>query len=867
MRCYVCGSEVNQGATFCPVCGSELSSNSNASSVSDGIAGANSNIPQVPGLITPYGKSGTIPSNAVPTSEMPTTRVTVEGDTDELIAKNDEHVVKLKTQKEKNKYHVQARPKRLALKIVLLILFLVGVGAGVFYGIRFLKTMMENAATFKKFTADQVEKAADKAEYVCGQILLKARKGVSENRIKKLAEEKRGSIVGKIPITNDYQIEFENRKMQEDELKLIIEEWKQKSDLVVSAQLHYAYGTEGGFKYTDNPWKDDSDENSSYGDELVWDMDHPAGNNWAVESIWAPKVWDSLEYTEYQQIEVGVIDTVFDSDHRDLTNRFAPLKDEETLIEGNPQDSNGDSTVKEEYAPYIGSYDSKRVNPNEKRLMHGTHVSGIIAANMDDDFGIAGVAQNAKLHGYAMSGSYDTDEEITYSSAFEWKYALSKMMESGIRLINVSMQIDIGDQDEISMKDINEDMDEFLQACIDEDYDFLLIKSAGDDKLQDFDNVFLAGITTQSVKDRIIVVGGAKCKYSESGELKGYTKTNSTNYGKRIDIYAPGPNILSDIPGDRTEKRSGTSGSAAFVTGACSLIMGFLPKATMSEVKSIVLNSYYDTVTVTVQLNGMDRNYVRGYLNVYWATEAARKSNLNQDDKDSTGAVESEVIVDGKTIEEWMVGNRPLRQEETDIEENTEEQMVNKDWIDGYLRFFDETAADGSTFNGADAGAFSKARVLYINEDTIPELVILLKPDDSVMVATWNDTEKRVDYIILEKRDPEYLIQIKEGTNKIWYLYDYVIKGYTFFGYETEEVKYVVEYYQICDGRIQSIAKESFATIEEADSYTDSLGSGDPDIGSIFGMKSVKAEYSDWDAKKNYTLNSVEELINWIKEQ
>ena len=602
-----------------------------------------------------YSQSGQ--QDSVPTSEIPTSRVTVSGETENLAGE------KADKKSGKDKYRVKARPKKLGLKIALLAILVMGVGVGVFFGIRLLKGKTKNSAYFKTFTKGQVEKTSDNAEYVCGQILLKAKPDVPASRIQSLAEEKHGTIVGEIPVTNDYQIEFENPMMvKEQDLKAIIEEWKQKDKIVASAKLHYAYETEGGFKYTDNPWKDDSkaDDPGEKGKE--WDETHPSGNTRAAESVWANLVWDSLDKTEYQQVEVGIIDTVFDTTHVDLSDRFAPLKNDadgegkdtdsiKVLVEGNPVDANGNPTVKEEYAKYIGTYNANKVNPDEKRLMHGTHVAGVIAANMDDEAGITGIAQNAKLHGYAISGNYDADGEITYSSTFEWKYSLSKMMENNIRLINVSMQLNAADQAGVSMTSVNADMDEFLQACITQGYDFLIVKSAGDDKLQDLGDTFLSGISTPAVRDRILVVGGAKSKISSSGEVS-YVQTKNTNYGERIDIYAPGAYILSDIPGDRTEMRNGTSGAAAFVSGGCALVMGILPDATMAEVKEIVLNNCYYTVKVTVQENGQQREVERGYLNVYLATETAK---ARRDAGDSgEGKTSGAVTVDGKPIREWM---------------------------------------------------------------------------------------------------------------------------------------------------------------------------------------------------------------------
>ena len=608
--------------------------------------------------------SGGIPTAKTPQGQTPTSRVTVSADTDHLRAGtknatrpgagnatrpgtgNPANAGTLNAtqagtrtgtkgkesraeRKEGKKYQkdrrVKAKPKHLALKIALLIVLLTGVGVGVFFGIKALKKKQEELASIEHFKTADVLMSTDGARYVKSQVLLRGKEDVSRDKIQSLVKKKSAEIVGQIPISNDYQIKFKD-DMKEEELNSIINEWKNDS-LVASVSLHYVYGTQGGFKYTDNIWKDDNNENAPYGDSLTWDIYHPEGNNWAVESIWAPKVWDSLDEVQYKKASVGIIDTVFDTEHKDLTDRFVSLnrkglkQDAGELIECNPTDESGKSNVAELYKAYEGKYvDGSLSDTNaidEKRLAHGTHIAGIIGANMDDEFGITGVAQNAELRAYATSGQRGIDDGYSLTSAFEYKYALSKMFENDVRLVNISMNLERMDMDEDKweqmMSNLNEDMEYFLQKSVNKGNDFLIVKSAGDNSKSDLGKEFLLGIETESVRNRILAVGAAECDYYGS-TLAGYKKTETTNYGDRIDIYAPGTDVLSDIPGDRTEMRTGSSEAAAFVSGGCALVMGLLPASPMSEVKKIVLESCYYQVA--------DTNC--GYLNVYMATESAK---------------------------------------------------------------------------------------------------------------------------------------------------------------------------------------------------------------------------------------------------
>jgi subtilisin family serine protease len=65
-----------------------------------------------------------------------------------------------------------------------------------------------------------------------------------------------------------------------------------------------------------------------------------------------------------------------------------------------------------------------------------------------------------------------------------------------------------------------------------------------------------------------------------------------SNYGQtRVDVFAPGVDILSSVPGGGYERQSGTSMAAPVVTGLAALIMAYYPSLTAADVKRIILAS------------------------------------------------------------------------------------------------------------------------------------------------------------------------------------------------------------------------------------------------------------------------------------
>jgi subtilisin family serine protease len=65
-----------------------------------------------------------------------------------------------------------------------------------------------------------------------------------------------------------------------------------------------------------------------------------------------------------------------------------------------------------------------------------------------------------------------------------------------------------------------------------------------------------------------------------------------SNYSQSgVDVFAPGVDIYSTIPGNEYEKDSGTSMAAPVVTGLAALLMDYYPSLTAADVKRIILTS------------------------------------------------------------------------------------------------------------------------------------------------------------------------------------------------------------------------------------------------------------------------------------
>ena len=424
--------------------------------------------------------------------------------------------------------------------------------------------------------------------YVDNEILVTGKEGASRADIEQLINNVGGTIVGCIEITNDYQIQLSS-SMNISELENVVNQLKE-NQLIESVSVHSLYETELNATPNDSDWKSEE-----------WSSEYPEDINWGVEAINAMGAWD--HYDEMSYVKVGIIDSMFDTDHEDLVY---------TKVWNNPSDISVNSpssyTTPEEYTT---AHDT---------AFHGTHVSGTIAACYNNDIGIAGVAPKVTLYGYSIMGSDSdsiiTDANKTIIGLMEWKYALSNLIVSNCKVINVSMSnsSDLNDQSEV--------LGNFLNKLITKGYDFLIVQAAGNHNSLATDSGLFTGITIPEVRNRIIVVGAIGNNGSHKNGLfgwfgdrvfDGYYYAHFSNYGERVDIVAPGVEIYSTVPDDNYEDKytfsmnghtyqkvwEGTSMAAPHVTGIAAMCYSVNPSLTGAQVKSIIVNSASTTVTDT----------------------------------------------------------------------------------------------------------------------------------------------------------------------------------------------------------------------------------------------------------------------------
>lgn len=280
------------------------------------------------------------------------------------------------------------------------------------------------------------------------------------------------------------------------------------------------------------------------------------------------KLW---QYTKGKGVVVAVIDTGVDYNHEDLKNNIWANEDE-IANNGIDDDNNGyvDDIRGWDFVDKAGSscngYEDCDKEDNDPMDInsHGTHVSGIIAANQNNNIGISGFAPEAKIMALRAGYSTGASASLKTSDIIE---AITYAIDNDADVINMSFAG--------SSLDV---LDDILQLA--DNLGIVLVAAAG--------NSATSTPTYPAALKQVIAVGSI---------MSNDAKSSFSNYGDWVDIVAPGTWILSTVPGNRYDNKSGTSMAAPCVAAIAALLKAKnkLHGITTKEVKELLFDSAYTT--------------------------------------------------------------------------------------------------------------------------------------------------------------------------------------------------------------------------------------------------------------------------------
>jgi subtilisin family serine protease len=298
--------------------------------------------------------------------------------------------------------------------------------------------------------------------------------------------------------------------------------------------------------------------------------------NYGIDEIWQTRTGSG--------VIVAVIDTGVDYNHPDLWNNIwvNPQKvldrnqDGKINLDDVDLNSNHFIDANEITANSIGrNFVNNSFDPLDKEDGHGTHVAGVIASQKENSIGIAGVAPDAKilpikaLNDQGKGKFSNIAKAIIYAS------------DHNANIINASWGCNC-----------------IIPEILKKAYRYsarkgvINITAAGNNGSKT--NNYAPGNLAQTLS-----VGSL----DSEGNLSSFS-----NYGTSVDIAGPGQNILSTLahgtlinqnPATRMQKDpdydyyyiSGTSASAAFISGVSALLLSKYPKLSQKELKKLLQES------------------------------------------------------------------------------------------------------------------------------------------------------------------------------------------------------------------------------------------------------------------------------------
>lgn len=361
------------------------------------------------------------------------------------------------------------------------------------------------------------------------------------------------------------------------------------------ADLLYAQGIEAqpNFKYYALALDDEetdivtaADADSSLTAQATHLNDPSSGEQWGLNIIRAYDAWDIAKgranASAPRPVAVAIIDSGCMVEHPDLKNNI------------------------------VGTYDTRTGGTNvTDDQNHGTPVAGIIAAEANNNIGVAGVSYNAGLYivrALHKQGNEFVAESTDILKAYENVIANKKLGDTKIRVVNMSLGSkrtgSLGENDMAVMRKIDEAYTT---------HDILTVSAAGNQ-----DGTLPYRCYPCDFSDNVI--GVINLERKDNGSILRNEQSNYNTPGAQSkQLSAPGTRIYTTTNNGGYGTKTGTSMAAPCVSGVAALAFVANPQLSAASVKNILCSAADD-----INTPGFDSFTGYGKINAYNAVQLAK---------------------------------------------------------------------------------------------------------------------------------------------------------------------------------------------------------------------------------------------------
>lgn len=285
--------------------------------------------------------------------------------------------------------------------------------------------------------------------------------------------------------------------------------------------------------------------------EYLWGLHNTGlGGGRAGADLGAFAAWD---LGRGQGVVVAIVDTGLDTTHPDLRPNLWTNTAE---IAGNNRDDDGNG-----YVDDVHGFDfvRRRGDPVDHDA-HGTHVAGTVGAVGNNGEGVVGVAFQSRLMGLKFM---EGNQGGTASQAAE---AIRYAVRNGATVINASWG---GPGSSTTIRNA-------IQYA--RQNGVIVVAAAGNEGAN---NDTVASYPANYDLDNVLSVAAS----DRRDRLASFS-----NYGRtKVDLAAPGVDIVSTLPGGDFGYMDGTSMACPHVAGALAVLRSARPQATVTELRAAIL--------------------------------------------------------------------------------------------------------------------------------------------------------------------------------------------------------------------------------------------------------------------------------------
>jgi serine protease AprX len=235
---------------------------------------------------------------------------------------------------------------------------------------------------------------------------------------------------------------------------------------------------------------------------------------------------------------------------------------------------------------------------------HGTHIAGIIAGNDGTADGFKGMAPGSRIVSLKVAGATGETHIAQVIAAIDWVVEHKDQEGLNIRVLNLSLGRD----------GVPSSLNDPLSASVERAWDAGIVVVVAAGNRSNNSN----GLDSPAVSPYIIATGGLDGRAVRDGVA---TWSSGGNGTRDPDLVAPGASVVSlRVPGsaidqanpgaivdNRFMKGSGTSQSAAVMSGSIALLLSAAPWLTPDQVKYVLTNNANEVDRRSTLLDGVGK--------------------------------------------------------------------------------------------------------------------------------------------------------------------------------------------------------------------------------------------------------------------